>query len=80
MHWPLMLLALGAMFVAGWRPELLASIPAQQTMIRFLALTLAYVLVVHMLGAPYPRYGIPFRPLLYLLAVAMLSAPLDGNG
>jgi 4-amino-4-deoxy-L-arabinose transferase-like glycosyltransferase len=79
-HWPLMLLALGAMFVAGWRPELLTAVPAQQTMMRFLALTLAYVLVMHMLGAPYPRYGIPFRPLVYLLAVAMLSAAWRGLG
>ena len=27
-----------------------------------------------MVAAPYPRYGIPFRPLIYVLALAMASA------
>jgi hypothetical protein len=35
---------------------------------------MGYVLFMHMLGAPFPRYAIPFRPLAYLLGVALLSA------
>jgi 4-amino-4-deoxy-L-arabinose transferase-like glycosyltransferase len=74
MHWPLALLALGAMLMAAWRPRLLSPIAVQQTTIRLLALGLGYVLVMHMLGAPYPRYSIPFRPLVYVLAMAALAA------
>lgn len=72
LHWPLTLLALTAMLVAAWRPRLLAHDPRRQRQLRLLALVLGTMLVLHAIGAPYPRYGIPFRPLVYLLALALL--------
>lgn len=78
LHWPLTILALAAMFTAAWRPRLLTPDRDRQRAIRFLSLVLAYVLAMHMIGAPYPRYGIPFRPLVYLLAMAMLAALSGG--
>lgn len=78
LHWPLTILALAAMFTAAWRPGLLTPDKDRQRGIRFLSLVLAYVLAMHAIGAPYPRYGIPFRPLVYLLAMAMLAALSGG--
>jgi hypothetical protein len=62
------------MLAAARRPTLLSPDRTQQTAIRLLALTLSYVLAMHMIGAPYPRYSIPFRPLIYLLAMTMVTA------
>ena len=31
-------------------------------------------IVLHMIGAPYPRYGIPFMPFAYALAVVAAAA------
>jgi 4-amino-4-deoxy-L-arabinose transferase-like glycosyltransferase len=39
-----------------------------------LALVLAYAIAVHMLVAPFPRYNLPFRPLMFLLAALLLQA------
>ena len=36
---------------------------------RIVAGVFGYALVFHMIGAPFPRYGIPFRPLLYPMAI-----------
>ena len=38
------------------------------------ALVVAYSIAFHMIVAPFPRYGIPFRPLLYALAMLPLRA------
>lgn len=47
------------------------------------ATALAVLLLAHMVGAPFPRYAIPFLPLLYLLATLganALSNVLHGVG
>lgn len=72
LHWPVTLLALVGMLLAFWRPSLLSDDATRQTQLRLLATVLATMLIMHMLGAPFPRYGIPFRPLIYLLGVATL--------
>lgn len=72
LHWPVTLLALIGMLLAFWRPSLLTDDPIRQTQLRLLATVLAAMVGMHMLGAPFPRYGIPFRPLVYLLGVATL--------
>jgi 4-amino-4-deoxy-L-arabinose transferase-like glycosyltransferase len=74
LHMPLMLLALGAVLAAAIRPALLSQDAGAAMSLRLLALTMAYVLFTHMLGAPFPRYAIPFRPLAYVLGMAMASA------
>ena len=38
--------------------------------VRILAALLLYTTALHMIGAPFPRYGTPFRPELYLVACA----------
>lgn len=69
LHWPLMIAGLlggvlawtkrAEIVVAGWKLHAL----------RWQSLVLANILLANMVGAPYPRYSIPFRPLLYLLAL-----------
>jgi 4-amino-4-deoxy-L-arabinose transferase-like glycosyltransferase len=75
LHWPLMLLGVVAAALAFWRPRWLrlgdAAIPAA----RVVAAVVLYAIAFHMVAAPFPRYGVPFRPLLYLLAMALASAP-----
>jgi len=40
--------------------------------IRFLALLHIFVIGVHVVGAPFARYSVPFRPLTFLLAIFFL--------
>jgi 4-amino-4-deoxy-L-arabinose transferase-like glycosyltransferase len=68
MHWPLMLLAVFCVFVALRRHFVLGNTTPSSTGAALLALIFAMAIVMHMLGAPYPRYGIPFRPIAYILA------------
>ncbi len=68
LHWPLVFAGLlgsilvwtkaAGLILTGWRLRGM----------RWLALVLFYAIAVHMVGAPFPRYSIPFRPQLYLLA------------
>jgi 4-amino-4-deoxy-L-arabinose transferase-like glycosyltransferase len=76
LHWPLMLLGFGgAMFVA-WRPQAFGIVDGRRQMVaRFVALVVLYAIAFHMVGAPFPCYAAPFRPLLYTLAVSVLAAP-----
>ena len=39
--------------------------------VRLLALTFIYVIGIHMIGAPFPRYIIPFLPIIYLLGLSV---------
>lgn len=39
-----------------------------------LALVVVYFLLLHIVGAPFPRYRIPLQPVLYVLALAALHA------
>lgn len=44
--------------------------PQQRFVFRILSLFYFYFILVHMVGAPFPRYSVPIRPVTYLLAVA----------
>jgi 4-amino-4-deoxy-L-arabinose transferase-like glycosyltransferase len=70
LHWPLMLLGIAGALAALWRPRWLGLSPRSLLAARTVALILLSAILLHMMGAPYPRYGIPFRPLAYILAVA----------
>jgi hypothetical protein len=76
LHWPLMLLAVAVSLVAWLRPAWLAR-ESDRTGTRLLAAVALGAIVLHMIGAPYPRYGIPFRPLFYLLAMIGSLALID---
>lgn len=70
---PLLLTAV-ASAVAAWLPSARTLFGAARPVMQVLSLTLAYVVGIHMVGAPFPRYAIPFQPLLWLLALGLLSA------
>lgn len=77
LHWPLMALALLGCALA-WRPRPRAVSAAQAAGLRAVSLLLLYVLAVHVAGAPYPRYSVPFRPELYLMACFALAEAWAG--
>jgi 4-amino-4-deoxy-L-arabinose transferase-like glycosyltransferase len=41
------------------------------------ALVLAYAVALHMAAAPFPRYAVPFRPLLYAMGLLTLQLAFD---
>ena len=69
LHWPLVVLAALAA-VAVWLP---ASVHRLDRRGRFVAqgfsLLCVYVTALHIVGAPFPRYSIPLRPMVYAMAV-----------
>lgn len=72
LHLPLLVLAaVGS--VLAWVPALRGAWGAGLPLMRLLTVTLAYVVGIHMIGSPFPRYSIPFLPLAYLLACATLT-------
>lgn len=74
LHWPLMLSGIAGALLVLLKPSWLGLQPSTLAAARVLVAVLAYTLAFHMIGAPYPRYGIPFRPLIYALAVLFLMA------
>jgi 4-amino-4-deoxy-L-arabinose transferase-like glycosyltransferase len=73
LHWPLMLLAVTATLISLWRPRLLGP-DSQKGPIVLLGALFAYLLILHSIGAPFPRYNIPFRPIAFILAVVLFRA------
>jgi hypothetical protein len=69
LHWPLMLLGFACAILALLAPGKLGIGEQQRWAASALAGIFMYALAFHMIGAPLPRYGIPFRPLLYPFAV-----------
>ncbi|MFH2046120.1 MAG: hypothetical protein ABIK92_13340 [Pseudomonadota bacterium] len=41
--------------------------------VRLLSLLIVYFIALHIIGAPYPRYSIPLRPVIYGLAIFACS-------
>ncbi|MFZ5724347.1 MAG: glycosyltransferase family 39 protein [Pseudomonadota bacterium] len=66
MHAPLMLLAFAGASLVIWR------LAAVNPGVAVSAIVFFYFLAVHMLGAPFPRYSVPLRPLCYALALWLL--------
>ena len=74
LHWPLMLLGLVGACLPWWRSQRWGLSGEPLIAARLVSLVILYAIGFHMIGAPFPRYGIPFRPLLYPLALlAVLS-------
>ncbi len=72
LHWPLVILAMVAC-VWVWLPSASVRLGAESIFIwRAMALFLAYFVALHMIGAPFPRYSIPLRPLLFGFSVLSL--------
>jgi len=72
-HPVLMLLALVGTLIV-WLPIGLQRQPAEQVFfLRAVSLLVLYFLAMHMVVAPYPRYSIPMRPILYAMALYPIS-------
>lgn len=74
LHWPLILLGLSALLVGMVRPRWLSLDRPEATAALLIGAAVAYSIAFHMVVAPFPRYGIPFRPLLFVLAMLPLRA------
>ena len=73
LHWPLVVLALLAA-VSAWVPAIGRRMRDDTRFaMRLLSLVLAYFIVLHVAAAPYPRYGVPLRPVIYGLAILELA-------
>lgn len=73
LHAPLLAVA-AVGCVLAWLPSWRHAWGEGLPVARLLAATLVYAVGIHMIGAPFPRYSIPFLPLAYLLAAATLAA------
>lgn len=73
MHWPLMLLGVVGAILAVGAPGHLKTHATARMAATMLALLLAYIIALHVATAPYPRYAIPFRPLIFALAMFTLE-------
>jgi len=68
----LLLCAFGCFAV--WLPVSRFSLPKQAIFTaRFISVLLIYFTLIHMIGAPFPRYSVPLRPLLYAMALFTLT-------
>lgn len=68
LHVPLTCMAILGTIVA-WFPAKMATYEKSQWQIRLVSLVFIYFIIIHMIAAPFPRYSIPIRPLVYGLAV-----------
>ena len=57
--------------VAAWLPASRQMPSAFLFTLRLLSLLIFYFILMHTIGAPYPRYSIPMRPVMYGMAVAV---------
>jgi len=74
LHWPLMILGLIGMVTLALRPRWMPSGTPSVIAASVVALVVAYAIAFHMVVAPFPRYAIPFRPLIFVLALLPLRA------
>lgn len=74
-HLPLITLA-GLACIFAWLPSAARFWRTSRRQVQVLSLVLIYVLIIHMVGAPFPRYAIPFFPIVYILAIAFAAHTL----
>jgi hypothetical protein len=73
LHWPLVVLGLMGS-CAVWFRRFAILLPEGGLMTaRVVGMLLIYLTVIHMIGAPFPRYSIPVRPFVYGMALLPLS-------
>jgi hypothetical protein len=64
---PVIFCLIGCILV--WIPFFTSNLPLTTVLsARFVSIFLIYMTGIHMIGAPFPRYSVPLRPLLYGLA------------
>ncbi len=73
LHWPLVCLALVGT-IAVWLPARLLGVRSESLFAaRLFSLMLVYFTLITMLVAPFPRYTIPLRPMLYCMAMLPIA-------
>lgn len=72
LHPVLMIMGFMASLVVLFRPHWLSLEGMVQEAAILLSLMAVYFILLHMVGAPYPRYGVPLRPVMYGLAMLLL--------
>lgn len=78
LHWPLVCLSLAATLLV-WFPAARTRLPADTLFTaRLLSLLMLYYIALHIIGAPFPRYGIPLRPAIYGLALLPCAVATAG--
>jgi hypothetical protein len=80
LHWPLVIAGLLGMVLAWTRLPRATLSDLQIKGMRLVSAVLAYAILVHVIGAPFARYSIPFRPVLYLLAALTLLTSVAWAG
>lgn len=78
LHVPLTVSAIVGCVLTLLRPALLGLTERTRVPALLVVVTICYFLVLHTIGAPYPRYGIPLRPLVYgfgLFTIVTLTVP-----
>ncbi|ORE89254.1 hypothetical protein ATO7_05225 [Oceanococcus atlanticus] len=79
-HLPSVILALIGSVVV-WLPCSKACFREHSLLIvRVFSLLIVYYTALHMIGAPFPRYSVPFRPLMYIMSAVGLWATLSAVG
>lgn len=71
-HAPLSVLAVVGGVSLLWKAGALGLSSTQRLMLAWLVALFGYFFLIHAVGAPFPRYGIPLRPFVYGLAVWVL--------
>lgn len=69
-----MLLAVGTLCVALWRPTALSEDPDRRRGIVLVSSLVVFMIVLHVFGLPLPRYNLPFKPLEFGLAMVGVAA------
>jgi len=73
LHWPLVILSLTASIFV-WVPAFGKKLTRESLFaVRLLSLLLFYFIILHVVAAPFPRYSIPLRPVIYGMAIFMCS-------
>lgn len=75
LHWPLIVLCLIECTLVWRRSHGNEPMSSEKRLVqRLLATLVLYYLILHMVGAPYPRYNIPLLPFIFGLAMVPLLA------
>ena len=78
---PILMFSSGVGSLLVWLPEKRLAIGrATSISMRLLSLIYLYFILVHIAGAPFPRYSIPLRPISYVLAVMPIAIVLSVFG
>jgi len=72
LHWPLVLLSLIGSLLVWIFPHILSGTKNTIFVARFVSVLLLYFTLLHMIGAPFPRYSVPLRPFQYGMALYCL--------